>query len=59
MVSTSKESKANWCITFIDGALTRNVEWMGKQDPYIIFKTQGRELKTRTHDEAGFEPKWD
>ena len=31
---------------------------IGKQDPYIILKFQGKELKTTTDIKAGLTPKW-
>ena len=54
-----REDHHDWHIVFVEAKLTRSVETFGKQDPYIILKSQGRELKTRTHDSAGYEPKWD
>ena len=59
MVQAKTNTPADWCVTFVEAKLTRSVEYFGKQDPYVIFKSQGRELKTRTHDEGGLEPKWD
>ena len=54
-----KHENHNWTIVFVEAILTRSVETFTKQDPYIILKSQGRELKTRTHDCAGLTPKWE
>ena len=57
MVETSTFGH-DWNIIFIKGKLTRNVELLGKQDPYMIFRTNGREYKSKTHDKAGKTPEW-
>jgi len=51
-------SAHDWSIQFIKGRLTRDVEIVGKQDPYMIFRTNGREYKSKTHDSAGKFPVW-
>ena len=48
----------DWSIQFIKGRLTRDVEIVGKQDPYMIFRTNGREYKSKTHERSGKFPVW-
>ena len=46
-------------IKIAEAALTRDTEWVGKMDPYIILKISGNQVhKTATKDDAGKEPVW-
>lgn len=47
-----------WTITWQKAKLTRNVEMIGKQDPYIVFKCNGREWRSKVLFAAGKTPKW-
>ena len=47
-----------WTITWEMAKLTRDVEWVGKQDPYILFKCAGREWRSKVLWNAGKNPEW-
>ena len=45
-------------IEICEAELTRNTEMIGKMDPYVKFKYDKKEMKTRVKDEAGKHPRW-
>ena len=45
-------------ITVIDARLDRDVELMGKMDPYVVIENGDQKVKTATHDEGGKTPEW-
>ena len=47
-----------WAVSVIEAKLTRNVEMVGNMDPYVIIKVDGKELRTKTMDNAGKTPVW-
>lgn len=47
-----------WSLTVVEAKLTRNVEMVGSMDPYVIIKVDGKELRTKTMDDAGKTPVW-
>jgi Ca2+-dependent lipid-binding protein len=47
-----------WSLTVVDAKLTRDVELVGKMDPFVVIKVDGKELKTKTIDNGGKNPVW-
>ena len=45
-------------IEICEAELTHNTEMIGKMDPYVKFKYDKIEHKTRVKDEAGKHPRW-
>ena len=45
-------------ITLIEAKLTRDTEWLGKMDPYVIFKYREQEWKSTVCQDQGKTPKW-
>ena len=45
-------------ITVINARLDRDVEMMGKMDPYVIIQKGKEKVQTKTHDDAGQVPEW-
>ena len=45
-------------IHVVEALLTRDTEWIGKMDPYCKLDTVKQNLRTRTLQGAGKEPKW-
>ena len=42
----------------IEAKLTRDTEFIGKMDPYLILETSTQSLRTKILDGAGKTPKW-
>ena len=42
----------------VQGRLTRDLELIGKQDPYVKLEYMGKRYKTRIHEDGGKEPVW-
>lgn len=42
----------------IDARLTRDTEFIGKMDPYVVFKTRDQVFKTKVHNSGGKTPVW-
>ena len=45
-------------ITCVNADLSRNVQTFGRMDPYVLITNGTKELKTKTHDDAGMKPVW-
>jgi Ca2+-dependent lipid-binding protein len=48
----------DWNIIWESADLIRDVETFGKQDPYLIFKINGREYHTKIDKNGGKKPTW-
>ena len=46
-------------ITLVEANLIRDVEWLGKMDPYCTIIFKGTKLKTKVQQDVGKNPKWD
>jgi hypothetical protein len=42
----NKPTTGDLALTMIEANLTRDVETFGKMDPYVIFKANGKDLRT-------------
>jgi Ca2+-dependent lipid-binding protein len=57
-IQQNREVCHRWTVVIVEGKLTRDVEALGKMDPYVVFKCNGREVRTNTDLDAGKIPKW-
>ena len=48
----------NMTIKLIKGVGLRNVEMIGRQDPYVKFKLGTTQFKSKTHNRGGKNPEW-
>ena len=55
-----EEHSAHYCwnIVWTNAELKRDVESFGKQDPFLVFKVEGREWRSRVDQNGGKTPKW-
>ena len=59
VIQTHSEVKHHmWTIKWRKAELTRDVEGVGRQDPYLVVKCGEKYFKTHTHSEGGKTPVW-
>ena len=45
-------------VSVVDARLDRDVEMIGKMDPYVVLEHGKSKFKTKTHDDGGKTPEW-
>ena len=53
-----KDTSGQLTVKVVQGRLTRDLELIGKQDPYVKLEYMGKRYKTRIHEDGGKEPVW-
>ena len=43
----------------VSASLTRNTDFFGTMDPYVVCIYAGQSQRTKTHDDGGKQPKWE
>ena len=42
----------------ISAMLTKDTDWIGKMDPYVVCQISGEKHRTKTHKGGGKKPQW-
>ena len=54
----SAATSGNLAMTVIEAKLTRDTEFFGKMDPFVVLDYRNQRQRTKVHMDAGKLPKW-